>query len=377
VAPDAQVVLITAGYSGAVGLAGMGVLYLVRRRSLGTSLAVISITVILTMVAGTLGAARAMSFTAHDLQIIGIASVVAGAVATATSLLVGRHLVAGSRALREATRRLGAEERYPGVDADPARSALTAELSALSAELAATSERLAASRERERAIEASRRELVAWVSHDLRTPLAGLRAMAEALEDGVADDPGRYHKQMRIETDRLAAMVEDLFELSRLHAGALPLVLEQISLADLVSDTLAGADALARTRGVLLTGRATPPVTVRADGTQLSRVLANLVVNAIRHTRPGGAVQIEARSEEGTAVLAVCDGCGGIPSGDLERIFDIGWRGTHARTPGPDGGAGLGLAIVKGVVEAHAGQVNVINTGPGCRFEVRLPVIGA
>ena len=371
-APDAQVALITAGYSGAVGMAGMGLLYLVRRRSLATSLAVISVTVILTVVAGTLGAARAMSFTAHDLQIIGIASAVAGAVATATSLLVGRHLVAGSRALREAARRLGAGDPYPGSDTAPA-DPLTAELAALSAELAATSERLAASRERERAIEASRRELVAWVSHDLRTPLAGLRAMAEALEDGVADDPGRYHKQMRIETDRLAAMVEDLFELSRLHAGALPLAPEQVSLADLVSDTLASADALATGRGVRLTGRAATPVTVRADGTQLARVLTNLVVNAIRHTPPGGSVQIEARSGEDTAVLAVSDGCGGIPPGDLERVFDIGWRGTHARTPGPDGGAGLGLAIVKGVVEAHAGHVSVINTGPGCRFEVRLP----
>src|SRR5207253_6633093 len=127
-----------------------------------------------------------------------------------------------------------------GTDHNPT-TLVTAELDGLRRELTTTADRLAESRERERALERSRRELVAWVSHDLRTPLAGLRAMAEALEDGVATDPARYHHRIRVEADRLAALVDDLFELSRIQAGALRLTLERVPVADVVSDALASA----------------------------------------------------------------------------------------------------------------------------------------
>ena len=142
---------------------------------------------------------------------------------------------------------------------------------------------------------------MAWVSHDLRTPLAGLRAMAEALEDGLAADPPRYHKQMRAEAERLAAMVDDLFELSRIHSGALQLAPDRIALDDLVSDVLASTEALARERGVRLAGRAAGQLAVRADPRELSRALTNLLANAIRHTPPGGRVYVEARPQDGVA----------------------------------------------------------------------------
>jgi signal transduction histidine kinase len=245
----------------------------------------------------------------------------------------------------------------------------------LSRELDAARGRLVESRAREAALEASRRELVAWVSHDLRSPLAGIRAMAEALEDGVAEDEDRYRKQIRMEVDRLAGMVDDLFELSVINAGALRLSLDRISLADLVSDTLAGADALAKERGIALRGHADSNVAVRADGRELSRLMSNLVVNAIRHTPSDGAVEIHLSADGDRATIAVTDGCGGIPEEDLPRVFDVAWRGTNARTPGPQGGAGLGLAIVRGIVEAHAGEITVANIGNGCRFEVSLPVL--
>ena len=142
----------------------------------------------------------------------------AAVVSLATALLLGRWVVARSRALALAARSFGDGGDFAAPDG-PA----TAELAALSRELAATSAKLAESRDRERALETSRRELVAWISHDLRTPLAGLRAMAEALEDGVAADPDRYLRQIRTEVERLNGMVGDLFELSRIHAGALAL----------------------------------------------------------------------------------------------------------------------------------------------------------
>ncbi len=231
-----------------------------------------------------------------------------------------------------------------------------------------------AARQRDAQVEKSRRELVAWVSHDLRTPLAGLRAMTEALEDGIADDPPRYHRQMRAEVERMSSMVDDLLALSRIHSGALRLTIETASLADLVSDTLASASALAHRRRVRLSGHAQGSVSVPADAREMSRVLANLVTNAVRHTPPDGSVAVEATTVPDAAVVSVTDSCGGIPDGDLERVFDPGWRAASARTPGEDGGAGLGLAIVRGVVEAHGGRVDVRNVDGGCRFEVRLPL---
>jgi signal transduction histidine kinase len=258
---------------------------------------------------------------------------------------------------------------------------MTGELADLSRELNATSAKLAESRDRERALERSRRELVAWVSHDLRTPLAGLRAMAEALEDGVAPDPARYHVMMRQAADRLAGMVDDLFELSRIHAGALKLTLESVALADLVDGALAEGQPLAKARGIELSGVVTTPATVRGDVRELSRALSNLVVNAIRHTPADGTVRIEASeitAEQPHVQISVTDACGGIPEADLDRVFEVAWRGTQARTPEADSpvgaGAGLGLAIVRGIAEAHSGDVTVGNVAGGCRFEMRLPV---
>ncbi|MER5826251.1 HAMP domain-containing sensor histidine kinase, partial [Streptomyces mirabilis] len=230
-------------------------------------------------------------------------------------------------------------------------------------------------RSRERALESSRRELVAWISHDLRTPLAGLRAMSEALEDGVAADPDRYLRQIRTEVERLNDMVGDLFELSRIHAGTLALSPSRISLYDLVGDALAGADPLAREYGVRLVGDRIEPVPVEVDGKEMSRVLGNLLVNAIRRTPADGTVAVAAERSDTGVVLSVTDGCGGIPEEDLPRVFDTGWRGTHARTP--PAGAGLGLAIVRGIVEAHQGQAAVHNVPGGCRFEVTLPMARA
>ncbi|MFJ8098179.1 sensor histidine kinase [Streptomyces griseofuscus] len=350
----------------ATGLAGAGVLRLIRRRSLTASLAVVATVGVVAMLAGTLAVAWAMFLSPHDLSVVTTVVAMAAVVSLATALMMGRWVVARSRELTDAARSFGDGGAFAAPDG-PA----TAELESLSRELAATSARLADSRERERALEASRRELVAWISHDLRTPLAGLRAMAEALEDGVAADPDRYLKQIRAEVERLNDMVGDLFELSRIHAGTLSLSLARISLYDLVGDALAGADPLAREHGVRLVGERVEPVPVEVDGREMSRVLGNLLVNAIRRTPADGTVAIAAERTDEGVVLSVTDGCGGIPEEDLPRVFDTGWRGTDARTP--PAGAGLGLAIVRGIVEAHRGRAAVRNIPGGCRFEVTLP----
>jgi signal transduction histidine kinase len=376
-----MIALISGGAAAGVGAAGLLALRLLRGRSVRLKLFTVAITVILAMAAGVLGTAQAMFLSRHDFVIMLGVCVAAGIVALAMAILLAKSVSADSRALQLALRALGDDDDAAGAQAaaGPRRqpALATAELDALSRELAATGARLAESRERERALERSRRELVAWVSHDLRTPLAGLRAMAEALEDGVAADPGLYHVRMRQAADRLTGMVDDLFELSRIHAGALRLSLEQISLKELVDEAVVGADPLAQARGVRLCAQVHTALGVRVDVGELSRALTNLVANAIRHTPGDHAVTVEADDRDGYAVLSITDACGGIPDDDLERVFEVAWRATPARTPDPQAGAGLGLAIVRGIVEAHAGEVDVRNVSGGCRFEVRLPVPAA
>jgi signal transduction histidine kinase len=350
----------------AAGLTGAMALRLVRDRSVALSLAVVAAVTVAAMLAGTMLVSWAMFLSEHDLWVVTMVCAMAAVASFAVALLLGRSVVRGSRALAEATRALGDDGSFV-----PPAIAPTAELAHLSRELAATSAKLAASRERERALEASRRELVAWISHDLRTPLAGLQAMTEALEDGMVDDPRVYHTRIRTEVERMTDMVSDLFELSRIQAGVLALSPTRMSVYDLVGDAIAGADALAREHGVRLVGDRVEQVPIEVDGREMSRVLANLLVNAIRRTPADGTVAVSARQEADRVVLAVTDGCGGIAPEDLPLVFDTGWRGSDARTP--PAGAGLGLAIVRGIVEAHQGRAAVSNVPGGCRFEVHLP----
>ena len=366
------VVGIAAGSSLAVALLGLLLLRLLRRRSMVLSLTVVALVSVGAVLASAVGTAAAMFLSDHDLQVLLVVVAVAGSVGVATAVVLGRAVVAGSRALGVAAAGIG-DGGYT-----PAGGPLSAELALLDRQLAETSSRLEASRERERALESSRRELVAWVSHDLRTPLAGIRAMAEALEDGVVeDDPEtvrRYHTGLRREADRLAGMVDDLFELSRINASALRLTLQEISLADVVSDAVASATPVAAAKGVRLVGDAAFGLpSVEGSLPELGRVLRNLLSNAIRHTPADGVISVRASSDGDSAYVEVADACGGIPDSDLARVFEVAFRGTAARTPGDDGGAGLGLAIARGLVEAHHGEISISNHGPGCRVLVRLP----
>jgi signal transduction histidine kinase len=366
----AEVAAYAAGAALLAGAVGVALLYALRGRSITILLTVVSAATVLATVAGIISITLKMLITDHDRSVTLTVTAIAGLVGLGVSMLLGHRLIAASRSLLDSVRRAGDSGRF----IPPART-LPAELNELSTELSAAYERLEAAHARERALETSRRELVAWVSHDLRTPLAGLRAMAEALEDEVVTDAAtvhRYHSQIRAESDRLAAMVDDLFELSRIHAGALRLSRQRVGLGELVSETVAGTEPLARAKGVRLSGLAHEVLPVEVDAAEFGRALRNLVVNAIRHTPEDGGVEIVAGLERGMACVTVSDACGGIPEEDLPRLFDVAFRGETARTPG--GGAGLGLAIARGIVEAHAGEIGVSNAGAGCRFVVRLPL---
>ncbi len=361
------IVAIAAGWAGAVGCVGLVTAWVVRRRSVRWAFMLVALVAVLGLVAGIIGTARAMFLSEHDYVVTLWVAAVAGVVSLGFAALVARMTVRGSRALQEAARAMGPRGEFVPPDNT------AAELSELSRELDHALERLRESRHRERSLEDARRELVTWVSHDLRTPLAGLRAMTEALEDGIAADPDRYHRQMRETVDRMARMVDDLFEISRIHSGALPLSPEDVFLEDAVSDALAAGAPVAEARGVQLVGRAEPGAVVRADPHGLSRLIGNLVANAIYHTPSEGRVEVAARATAAGVEVEVSDECGGIPEADLVRVFDVGWRGAAARTPDSNAGSGLGLAIVQGIAEAHAGTVSVANARAGCRFLVQLP----
>jgi signal transduction histidine kinase len=330
-----QIGLYALGAGAVVAMLGWMALRQLRGRSITVHVGVLLAVTVTAVVAGVVVVAQAMFLNEHDLRVVLLTVVASAAVSLAVGVVFGQRL---------------------------ARSAVWA----------------AQARERERALEAGRRDLVAWVSHDLRTPLAGVRAMVEALEDRVVEDQrtvAEYHRRIRSEADRMARLVDDLFELSRINAGALRLALARVPLADIVSDAIASAAPLAASRQVRIVAAESGWPTVTASVPELARVVANLLVNSVRYTPPDGTVRVDAGQERDEVWLAVSDSCGGIPEADLPRVFDVAFRGEKARTPaaGFGSGGGLGLAIVRGLVEAHGGRVQASNTGPGCRFVVHLP----
>ena len=356
------------------------VLWPLRRRSLTWLLVSVVLTGTAASTGAVLGAMHSMLLPTGDLARVVVLTVAASLIATGAAAAAGRRLARENRALQKDIVAV-ASGVVPEVDERPQ----TAEVERLRTELRATAATLSETRERERALESARRDLVSWVSHDLRTPLAGLRAMSEALEDGMVEAPDVYYKQILSSVDRLSGMVDDLFDLSRIQAGALSTRdMERLSLDDLVSDCIAALRPLASASGVTLSGTPGGGSSVAGNGQELNRALTNLIANAIRHTRSAGVVDVRVEMRRNHAEVVVADECGGIPERDLPRLFDVGFRGEPARTPhqaragdshpADHVGGGLGLAIARGIVEAHEGSVDVENTGVGCRFRVLLPV---
>jgi signal transduction histidine kinase len=379
----ARLVVYSAVAAGVAGLVAGVLLFALRRAAIGVQAAVAALAAVLAVAIGVAWASSQMFLMKHDLQVLWVVLISAGTVGLIVALLFGQRVAKASRSVGEMARHLG--ETGPGGDlwsasaGAPPRGAAPGELATLATELEQTSARLAQAQAQAQSLERSRRELVAWVSHDLRTPLAGVRAMVEALEDRVVEDPetvARYYATMRREIDRLAGLVNDLFELSRIQSGALALDIESVALDELVGDAVAGAAIAASAKGVDLRGEVgEPSPVVELSTPEMVRVVRNLLDNAIRHTPPGGVVVITAglAASGDSAVVSVQDACGGIPEQELASVFEMAYRGDAARTPG-DGGGGLGLAVARGLVEAHHGEISVNNEGPGCRFTVRLPL---
>jgi signal transduction histidine kinase len=329
----------------------------------------------LLLLAMMLAGARAMFISGHDLSLLLTMLTFAAALSVGFGLLYAMPLSGRIERVRAGTERiaggqLGSEVTVEGHD----------EVAGLAEDFNRMVQALEGATEREREMEQARRDLVAAVSHDLRTPLASTRALIEALADGVAADPQterRYLSSASRELAHLSRLVDDLFELARIDAGLLELTLEETSLHDLISDTISSFQPQAEQKGVRLEGEITGEVDpVLANPPRLQRVLHNLVSNALRHTPADGAVTLRATREGEQAQLEVSDTGEGIAAEDLPRVFERSFRGEQSRTrpeKNDTPGAGLGLAIARGLVEAHGGTMDVeSDLGRGSRFRFTL-----
>ncbi|MGV1010381.1 MAG: sensor histidine kinase [Dermatophilaceae bacterium] len=375
-----KIVMLTVAVCLGTALLGALALHLVRMRALVWSIVAAALIPLLAVTASVLLNVQLMFISAHDSAAVSVALVCATVIGVLLSFVLGRRVAQGSRRLTSALHELGAVRRADGGETSESvdTAGAPSEIADLAAQLEVTRERLATAQQHAQALEDNRRELVAYLSHDLRTPLTGLRALAEGLEDDILADRPAALRQMRQTVDRMTGLVGDLFELSRLHSTTTrPSPQSMVSLVEIAQDMASELDVYAQQRRVHL--RLGLPsgqdrLAVRGNGDELARALTNLVDNAIRHTRSGGTVVVAAaRDPDGQVQVAITDRCGGIPQPDLLRVFELGWRAAPERGTGQGAGAGLGLAIAKGVIEAHSGSVAVTNVEGGCRFTVLLP----
>jgi two-component system sensor histidine kinase BaeS len=301
-------------------------------------------------------AAQTMFLSDHDRNLVLLALALGTALGVSLAVAIGSSIGADLDRLRETARRIASGD-------------LTARTGvARRDELGMAATAVDDMANRLEAAEEERRIFLASVGHDLRSPLASMRASIEALEDGLASDPQRYLRGIANDTEHLARLVDDLFLLSKLEAGRLDLAPEPIDLIELADGAVEAASAFASRHGVSIRTTAERSTEIDADGLAISRVVRNLIDNAVRHSPRGGVVTVDVATETDGAVLRVIDeGTGFDP-----KVRDSAFDRFVTADPSRAGGAGLGLAIAKGIVTAHGGHI-AIEDGPGGRVAVTLP----
>ncbi len=352
-----------------VGILGQLAIFALRKHSLATLLALSSCATLLAVALAVGVDARVMFLSTHDGLVVGLALATAIPLALSLAFSFSFHFRRSIRVIADQARSL-----TDSPSTAQQKPVFSRELAQIQRELSAAGVAIRAARDQEQALEHSRRQLITGISHDLRTPLAGIAAMAAALTDEVAVDPKRYHRQLHIEAQRLSGMVDTLFLISRLQSNTLPITRISIDLLDLISDAVCSISPLADSFGISISLEKSPPSLIQEiDPSHISRALANLLVNAVRNSQAHSQVSIAVDVLEHEIHLQVQDECGGIPSAEIPRVFELAWRGASARQRGPDGGGGLGLCVAQGLVAAHGGRITVANSGSGCCFTIILP----
>ena len=330
-------------------VSGLALAYLLRRApTVRAQLAGLALIAVCVPLAAVLLSGWVMFHMGADVKILAVAAGSATAAVFAALVLAG-SITASLRRVGTAAQSLAGGELSARAPVGGAREI---------AELGASFNAMAAALEQ---LFDARRELVAWASHDLRAPIASLQALLEAIEDGLvsAED---YLPTLREQVRTLSALVEDLFELARIDAGALTLELHRMPVAPLVTSALRLLRPEAEARGVSLSAHVDEDLEARLAPDKFERVLFNLVTNALRHTPTDGAVAVHVERRAADLLLRVEDSGEGLAGEAPARMFERFWRADRARS---GSGAGLGLAIARGLVEAHGGRIWAENRPQG------------
>jgi signal transduction histidine kinase len=318
------------------------------------------------LLAATVALFAAVMFVSNmDAFFMALAAGYAGLIGLGAARLVARRALSDLDAVRAALAEVGEGSRQVSIPVHGKD-----ELAALAADVEAMVAKVAAE-------ERARRELVASVSHDLRTPVTTLRLISEGLEDGIFE-PELVREQVRhISTHvrALASLIDDLFELSRLEAGDVHWSMKQVQIDQLVQDTIEAMRPHAEAGHIAIHAELDEQLTpARGNPEQLQRVLLNLIQNAIRHTPADGSVVVRAHRAPGPAVeIEVADSGDGIDPALRQRIFEPFTQGP-SRVAGETGSAGLGLAIARAIINAHGGRIWLAQDGPGTRIRFSVPV---
>ncbi|MCA9910914.1 MAG: HAMP domain-containing histidine kinase [Anaerolineae bacterium] len=377
---DIQQLMLFMVATGAVTIGGVYLLY--RRRLIQwftslrwTLLTIIILTVVLVFI-NVFVTAQLMFISEHDLLLTSALLVYGGVIAIISVIFIAGTLIERIELLGSAARRVARGELHTRLSVRG-----NDELAQLTRMFNNMAEELETVDAQKRALDQTRRDLVAWASHDLRSPLAAVRAMNEAILDGVVDDEAtilRYRQQMQREIEHLGHLIDDLFELAQMDTGHLALECKPTNLRPLIDEALESLAARAAEAQIMLSSTVPADLpTMRLAADKIERVLYNLLDNGLRHTPHGGSIYVDVEKRPEHILIRVRNTGSTISPEDLPHIFDRFYRGENARTPHRDGqrGAGLGLAITRGFVEAHGGHINVeSDVARGTTFTVSLPL---
>lgn len=379
----ATIVLTCFACTVVVAAFAMLLLRLLRSRPLFARLLVVSISAIVAVAASVLAISIEMYLSEHDFSVLIWVLAFAAVFGCLAAWVLARSVRGSMQSLAEEAQRIGAvSQRATDTDALATESVQSEgasdEFTALSRELAEVSQRVRMARAELEELDSARRRFFAWISHDLRTPLAAVRAIAEAAESSNNAETRELAHGIGAQAVTMTRLVDDLSELSQLSSGHLTLHPELLELRDIVSDNVADMHAAAEQRNVSIVAAGIEGHMVWADPHRLGRIITNLLSNAIRHSPEGSTVLITATELDDRLVLGILDQGSGVATADLDRMFEVGWRDDLARAK-PDGdivasSAGLGLAIARGLARAHGGDLSAERTDTGFRMNLRLPI---
>jgi signal transduction histidine kinase len=315
--------------------------------------------------------AQLMFTNQHDLLLGTVLLIFAGAIAMALGYLLSSSFLDRIQSLDLAAKKIASGNlsiRVPVEGKD--------ELAGLAHTFNDMASQLEESAEKRRELESLRRELIAWIGHDLQTPLTSISAIIEALADGMIEDhqtEQRYYNIARKNISSLSHLIDDMFQMAQIDTGGLELNLESVSITDLISDTLESFTELAKRQEITLKGSVSDELgEVNIAARRINRVLNNLVDNALKHTPDQGLVEVRANSTNDGILIDVIDNGEGISESDLPYIFDLFYRGDISKRSSISG-TGIGLAISKGIIDAHGGNIEVHSQTGRTKFSFFIP----